>query len=154
MMAALILIAIVAFAGIMLFFMTSSFFKGGGKASITLSATGSGSSNGQTATIQLVIQNSGDGAANITGVYVEAESQGANPTSVSPLGANVDTGTSVPANPPTSGGFTVDARANKNLLLKVQGSGLYAGAQLHVYVTYVDLGSGETGVADAVVVLR
>lgn len=159
-LAALILIAIVAFAGIMLFFMTGGFFQGGGRASIILTATGTGSTDGSMATINLMIQNTGDGAARIIGIYVAPESAGVNATGLKiPNFELAKSGVlsrgGLPQIPTkTDTGEVVDAKMSRQVFIRVTGEELYSGAQLRVYVAYVDLGSGETGIVDTVVTLR
>jgi len=163
MLAALILIAIVAFAGIMLFLMTSNFFRGGGRASLTLVASGSGSSDGNRATINLVVQNTGDSAALIEAIYVVGESQGASPSSVYPsvfgtgtTTASIRTATAVPtpgASAP-AGAPVIDAKSTRTIYIQVGGQGLYPGAQLRVYVVYWDAASRQPAIADTVVTLR
>lgn len=176
MMAVLILVAIVAFVGVMLFSMTAGFLGGGGRAALVLSATGSGSSDGERATINLVIRNTGDGAAKVVSIYVVPESGGAEPTSMAVPGASFFEATAtsertvptVPSLPVTTKinremktynignipGIVVDAGSSKTLFLYVEGEGLYTGAQLRIYVVYFDLGSKEGGVVDTVVTLR
>lgn len=158
MMAALILIAIVAFTGVMLFFTTSTFFRGEGKATITVSATGTGSRDGGKATVNLVVQNTGSGVARITKIYVAPESKGVSLDSVSVQpntiqGENID---DVPDEIPTdtNQGEILDAKTSKTVLVYVKGENLYAGSQLRIYVAYVDIGSGDAGVVDTVVTLR
>lgn len=161
MMAALILIAIVAFAGAVLFAMTAGFFRGAGKASITLSATGTGSSDGGRATVNLVIQNTGDGAARVVRIYVAPESAGVSLNALKVTGFELeksgklgkDTLPPLPKTSPTTGEI-VDAKASRTVFLYITGSGLYAGAQLRIFVVYYDMGSGEPGIADTVVILR
>jgi len=162
MLAALIIIAIVAFAGIMLFFMTGSFFRGGGRASLTISATGSGSSDGTRATINLVIQNTGDGAARISAIYVAPETQnvGVNVNSVTgAVAGNVTLSTLAAGSMPQTGsfpasGFDIDTKSSRTVFLQVAGTGLYAGAQLRIYVVYWDIGSRQPSIVDTVVTLR
>jgi len=161
MLATLILIAIVAFAGIMLFFMTSGFFRGGGKASLSISATATGSSDGTRASINLVIQNTGDGVARIEAIYVAPESSG---VGVSIAGAGgiaaslVKTISAVPSIasglPSSAVGTDIDAKTSKTVYIQVTGSGLYAGAQLRIYVVYWDIGSRTSSIVDTVVTLR
>jgi len=164
MLATLILIAIVAFAGIMLFFMTSGFFRGGGKASLSISATGTGSSDGTRASINLVIQNTGDGVARIEKIYVAPESASA--TSIAGVGglpgALVTIISGVPVasaslpSATTAVGATndIDAKVTKTVYIQVTGSGLYAGAQLRIYVVYWDVASRTSNIIDTVVTLR
>ena len=164
MMAVLITIAIVVFAGMMLWYMTAGFFKGGGKAALTVSGTGSGSSNGQRATLNLVIQNTGDGAARIMGIYIQPESSGVDITDVTAPALPKDVevtdlaSDTVPTVPTTSQGgeyLDLDAKSTTTVFLQITGQGgLFAGSQIRVYVVYYDLGSGQSAVADTVVTLR
>ena len=157
MMATLILIAIVVFAGMLLWAMTSGFFKGGGKASIVISGTGSGSEDGHTATLNLVLQNSGDGAGRVTGIYVVEATSQAHVGGVTVVGMQLSSGVGAPQNIPSSVpniGIDIPAKSTKQLMVQISGSGLYAGAQVRVYVVYYDLGSGQSSVASAVVTLH
>ena len=164
MIAALILIAIVAFAGIMLFLMVSGFFTGGvARASLTVSATGMGSPDGSSATLNMVLQNTGDGPAGLLGIYVEpAIQQGAGVASVSAVSCAISglqtcisgAPPSIPSTTSVASPVTVAAKSTQTILVKLSGSGLYPGAQLRVYVAYYNINSKQTGVASALVTLQ
>jgi len=158
MIAALIVIAIVAFAGIMLFLMMGGFFRGGGTASLSISATGYGSNDGRRASITLVIQNTGDGVARIGGIYVAPETSGVSVGTVTAAGVSASA-LSMGGMPSTgsmpSSGIDINAKDSRTLYLQLtNGQNLYPGAQLKIYVVYYDVNSGRSFIADTVVTLR
>ena len=158
MIATLILIAIVAFAGIMLFLMTSGFFTGGvAKASLTVSATGMGSPDGSTATLNAVVQNTGDGPAGLLGIYIEpVTSASVNGISVpiSGITTGINAPPALPATTSVANPYTIAPKSTQTILVRLTGSSLYPGAQLRVYVTYYDINSKQTGVVTTIVALQ
>ena len=159
--ATLIIIAIVAVLGILIFMMASGMF-GGGTASLSLVAGGRGSSDGSYATLTLLIKNDGRATARLYGIYVAPESSIVSVTSVSANGVTLsETGTLQKAQAPTlpaagnvpATGLDIEAGSTSQVLVTVSGSNLHSGAKLHVYVVYYDVASGTPYMTDAILTL-
>jgi len=160
MMAVLITIAVVAFMGIMLFMMTSGWFRGGGTASISVTGTGTGSQDGRSATINFQIRNTGDAPAVITQIFVEglgaaspsapAFAVGGGSVAVSAISA----GGSVSVNTGQTAGVTVASKQNILGVLRLSGTGLYPGSELRITVVFYDLSSRVHKVTDTMVSLQ
>ncbi|MEM4500867.1 MAG: hypothetical protein QW512_01890 [Thermofilaceae archaeon] len=161
-MAILIVVAIVAVVGIMLFLTFSGMLRGTGRAVLTVSATGTASPDGSSATITLVLQNTGEGTARITGIYVEplgtGTSQAPNPTGVTVVGAAGVSGAAVapPASPqpmPASG-FDLASQRTATISVRFSATGVYPGHQYRISVLYYDIASRAPAIADTIVTLR
>lgn len=160
-MAALIVVAIVAVVGIMLFLMFGGMLRGGGRAALTVTASGTASPDGTLASITLVVQNTGDGAARISNVFIEAV--GGAPAAVTPsflgvTGVSLTVGApTVPASMPTGAGpfLDISPRASQTITIRMTAaSGLFPGHQYRITVVYFDVGSRTPATADTIVTLR
>jgi len=157
MMAVLITIAVVAFMGIMLFIMSSGWFRGGGAAAISVTGTGTGTQDGSQATINLQIRNTGDAPAVITQIFVEGVGAGVSlsaPAFVVGGGSVQASATAPSVNTGVTTGVTVASKQSVLGILRLSGSGLYPGANLRVTVVYYDLTSKVHKATDVVVSLQ
>ncbi|MEM1693953.1 MAG: hypothetical protein QXH21_08840 [Ignisphaera sp.] len=160
--AILIVVAIVAVVGILLFLMFSGMLRGTGRAVLTISATGTASPDGTSATITLVLQNTGEGTARITEIYVEpigtGASQAPNPSGVTVVGAadvRGDAGAppaSLPSMP--SSGFDLASKRVASISVRITGSGIYPGHHYRISVVYYDIASRSSMIADTIVSLK
>lgn len=160
MLAILIIVVIVVGIGVLLFMMLGGMMRGGGRASVTVSAFGTASPDGRSASITLILQNSGDGAARVAAVYVEpVNSPAVSPSWVTVPGMSLTVATGAPSigSMPTAGAIEVPPRgeARINIRISPTGSGkVYPGHQYRISVVYFDVGSGEGAIADTVINLR
>jgi len=157
-MAILIVVAIVAVVGIMLFLTFSGMLRGTGRAVLTVSATGTASPDASVATITLVLQNTGEGTARISGVYVEAIGTAPPPGGVTVAGATGVSGAAgaPPASPPTmpASGFDLASQRMATISVRFTSAGIYPGHQYRISVLYYDIASRFPMIADTVVSLK
>lgn len=157
-MAILIVVAIVAVVGIILFLTFSGMLRGTGRAVLTVSATGTASPDAGSATLTLVLQNTGEGTARITAVYVEAIGTAPGPSGVTVAGATGVSGAAgaPPASPPAMPGSGFDLASGRTATISVRFSatGVYPGHHYRVSVLYYDIASRAPMIADTIVSLK
>ncbi|MEM4787694.1 MAG: hypothetical protein QXV28_06940 [Ignisphaera sp.] len=157
-MAILIVVAIVAVVGIMLFLTFSGMLRGTGRAVLTISATGTASPDGTSATITLVLQNTGEGTARITAIYVESVGGAPAPGGVTIAGAAGVSGVAgaPPASPPSMpvSGFDLASKRTATISVRFTGAGIYPGHHYRISVLYYDIASRAPAIVDTIVAIR
>ncbi|MEM1913618.1 MAG: hypothetical protein QW067_10805 [Thermofilaceae archaeon] len=157
-MSILVIVAIVVAMGIALFIMFSGMLRGTGRAVLTISGTGTASPDAGSATITLVLQNTGEGTARITAVYVEAIGTAPAPGGVTVAGAAGVSGAAVapPATFPAMPGSGFDLASGRTATISVRFSatGVYPGHHYRISVLYYDIASRAPMIADTIVSLK
>lgn len=155
--AILVVVAIVVVVGVVMALMFSGMLGGGSsRASLMVSGTGTANPDGTGASISLTIQNSGDGAARVTAIFIEAISGALPPSTVIYLGTGV-TATIGPPTPPgtmPAVGLDIPGKAMHTVLLRITGTGIYPGVSYRISVIYFDIGSRSSSVVSTIVTLR
>jgi flagellin-like protein len=160
--ATLILIAIALVAGLLIFTMMGGFLRTGSGAQLSVVGTGSGSADGAKATVTLSVSNNGRGTARIAEIYVVPKTAGVSVNTVNSPDANAygvtvaaatDASGISPATTVPAQGLDLAGGAQKTIVLELQGSGLYSGVEVTVYIVYYDLASQKGSVVTTDVLL-
>jgi len=164
----IILTIVVALA--VYFIVLPMFSRAGAAAAISLSASGTGSPDGTSAVVTLVIQNTGSSPAAVYAIHLTpygvAAISDATPSQFTYGGATKSVsfafGTagsppaapSAPAPSAATGNLPVPANGQTTVSFTITGTNLYPGAQVRVTVYAIDANSGTPTSASVVVTLR
>lgn len=152
----IIVVIAVAIAGVAALMFSGMLSGATARASITVSATGVASPDGSLASITLTLQNTGDGTARVSHIFIETvgSSPSGSPTLLGVTGVSVAMG--VPTAPTTlpASGIDITARSTQTIMMRLSGSGIYPGMQYRITVIYFDVGSRTSSSATAIVTLR
>lgn len=155
--ATVLLIVIVIAASLGIYFYVSGATKPGKTVSVSLAGSGQGSDDGKSATLTIIIQNSGDAPLGVATIYVEPLGVASITSATTPL-SNITVAVGEPSGvstmPSNTRYVSISPHSTQNVVVDLQGSNLYPGVKIKYFVVYYDLSSGKGYVASDTLTLN